>query len=248
MEVVGAMLRQSTLEQARFGMNQSFLSGVEGLLSAIRDGNADNYVRQWASTVASIPIPNSLTVLSRTTREYKPDFRADTFSKQIENIVRNKLGIAALDDYLPLKRGLWGEPLKETPKDRNAIVYHFFDVFKNRQVTDDPVALELFRLWRKTADTKVIPSIPGKQITVGGNTYLLTSQQQSDYAEMVGKERRRITESIVINPKFQEINDEQKIDILERVYRAGLEIGRRNFWAKYGGTLKPKKTRAGFTQ
>lgn len=241
-----AILRQSTLEQARFGMNQSFLSGVEGLLSAVREGNTDNYIRQWGNTVASIPLPNTLTVMSRASREYKPDFREDTFRKQMENIVRNKLGIANLDDYLPLKRGLWGEPMRETPEGRNAIMYHFFDVFKNKQVTTDPVPLELFRLWRKTGDTQVIPSLPEKFLTIGGNSYALDSAQQSRYAELVGKARRRIVDAVVVNPNFHNLPDEAKVKLLDRIYRAGLDQGKGQFWQEFGGTLKPKPERAGF--
>lgn len=249
-EVWGAILRQSTLEQARFGMNQSFLSGVEGLLSAVREGNADNYIRQWGNTVASIPLPNTLTVMSRASREFKPDFREDTFRKQMENIVRNKLGVAGLDDYLPLKRDLWGEPMRETPEGRNAIMYHFFDVFKNKQVTSDPVPLELFRLWRKTTDTRVIPSLPEKSLTVSGTTYNLTADQQSRYAELVGQSRRQIADAVVVNPNFHKLNDEQKIDLLDRAYRAGLQRGKVQFWRESGGPagLSTKPQRAGFQQ
>lgn len=245
-EVWGAILRQSTLEQARFGMNQSFLSGVEGLLSAVREGNTDNYIRQWGNTVASIPLPNSLTVMSRASREYKPDFREDTFRKQMENIVRNKLGVANMDDYLPLKRGLWGEPMRETPEGRNAIMYHFFDVFKNKQVTSDPVPLELFRLWRKTGSTKVIPSLVEDVLTVNRQTYPLTAEYQSRYAELVGQARRQIVDAVVINPQFHKLSDEDKITLLDRVYRKGQDVGKAQFWQENGSKLTPKPSRAGF--
>lgn len=245
-ETWGKILRESTLEQARFGMNQSFLSGVEGLLSAIREGNVDTYLRQWGNTVASIPFPNSMTVLSRATREYKPDFRAEGFQAKVENIVRNRLGAAKLDDYLPLKRGLWGEPLPETPKDRNAIIYHFFDVFKNQQVTSDPVPLELYRLWRKTDDTRVIPSLVEKTITFGNKTYPLTAEQQSRYAELVGQSRRRIVDAVVVNPNFYKLDDEVRVKMLDQIYDAGLDMGKAMFWKEAGANLTPKPSRAGF--
>jgi hypothetical protein len=211
-----------------------------------RRGNTDNFVRQWGNTVASIPFPNTLTVLSRATREFKPDFRADTFSKQMENVVRNKLGFAGLDDYLPLQRGLWGEPIRETPEGRNSILYHFFDVTKNRQVTSDLTKIELFRLWRKTADNRIIPTIPERFITVNKEQYPLNSEQYSRYAELVGTERKRIFDAIVKNPEFQKLNDEQKIQGFDRIYRAGLEQGKAKFWKEQGSTLIPKPQRAGF--
>lgn len=264
-----SLIKSSSLEQARFGLNQSFLQGVEGFLTAVKDGETDNWAQKWANTVSSIALPNTLAALSRATREYKPDLKADTAAGQLGNIVKNKLGFAGLDDYLPLKRDLWGQPMKETPKKyfpdtpmadpkldkvvqkRNdmerALIYHFFDISKNRQVTDDPVALELYRLWRKTADTKVIPSLPGKNLTIQKQNFILTPEQQSRYAELVGTERRRIMDAIVINPNFHELSDENKIRLLDRVYRDGMESGKVKFWEEYKDVLTPKKERAGFS-
>lgn len=240
-----SILKQSGLEQARFGLNQSFLSGVEGILTAVKDGNTDTYLQKWMNTVASIPMPNSLSTLSRTTREYKPDFSGETL-KQMENVIRNRIGFAGLDDYLPLKRDFFGEPLRETPEGRNAIMYQFFDISKNRQVTDDPLKLELYRLWRKTGESEIIPSLPGKSITVKGQTYLLTPEQRSEYARLVGSERKKIAEAMVINPEFHKLNDEQKIRFLKRAYDKGAERGKGLFWRDNSSKLEAKKERAGF--
>jgi len=238
--------RNSTLEQARFALNQSFLSGVEGLLTAIKDGNADNYLRQWANTTASIFLPGTLNVLSRATRKYQVDVKADDFKGKIANIVKTKLGFAGLDDYLPLKRDFWGKPMLETPEGRDAIFYHFFDITKNKQVTSDPVELELYRLWRKTSDTAVIPSLPQRTVTLGGSSYALDPKQYERYAELVGENRRQIVDALVINPNFHKLDDEVKIKLLERVYRDGMERGKALFGREFQGQLQPKAVRAGF--
>lgn len=245
-ELIGSILRQSTLEQARFGMNQSFLSGVEGLLSAIKEGNGDNFVRQWAQTVAAIPAPNSLNTLARVTREYQPDVKADTFKGKMENLVKTKLGAFGADDKLPIKRDFWGEPMRETPEGRNAIFYHFFDITKNKQVTSDPVELELYRLWRKTGNANVIPSLPERTATFQKTTYALTPEQYDRYAELIGKQRREITDAIVVNPNFHALSDELKIKRLEEVYRRGAENGKAKFYLEERGKLAPKSNRAGF--
>lgn len=240
------IIRQSTLEQARFGLNQSFLSGVEGLLTAVKDGNADNYLRQWANTAGSIVLPNTLNTISRATRKYQVDTKADDFKGRIENMVKTKLGFAGLDDYLPLKRDFWGKPMLETPEGRNEIFYHFFDISKNKQVTSDPVELELYRLWRKTSDTSVIPSLPTRNVTFAKTSYALDPQQYERYAELVGENRRDIVDAMVINPQFHKLDDEQKIKILERVYRGGMERGKAQFYLEFNGKLKPKAQRSGF--
>lgn len=237
---------QSTLEQARFGLNQSFLSGVEGLLTSVKDGNTDSFVQKYMNTVASIPLPNSLAALSRATREYKPEFKADTFKGKIENIVKNRLGFAGLDDYLPLKRDLWGDPIPETPKGKNELFYQFFDVSKGQQITDDPKSIELYRLWRKTDDSKVIPTPPEKTQTFLRNSYPLTPEQQSDLAERVGGYRKTIVESMVTNPNWHNLTDEQKVRYLETAYRKGLEKGKAEFWMENKDALTPKPVKAGF--
>jgi hypothetical protein len=241
-----AILRQSTLEQARFGLNQSFLQGVEGFLAAVKEGNMDNFLRNWFSAVLSIPLPNTLAAMSRSSRDYKPDFREEDFSKQVANVVKNRLGFSGLDDYLPLKRDFWGQPLRETPKDRSALFYHFFDVTKGKQVTDDPVNVELYRLWRKTADSEVIPSLVGKTSTFNSQTYPLDAAQQSRLAELVGTQRRQIAEVLVTNPEFHKLSDEQKVSVLNKAYQRGQEIGKALFWKEYQGQLEAKPKKAGF--
>lgn len=246
-EYAGALATQGALENARFGLNQSFLSGVEGLLTAVKDGNTDAYLQQYMNTVASLPLPNTLTAMSRATRENKVDAKGDTFNKKVENIVRNRLGIAGADDYLPLKRGLWGEPMPETPEGRNSLVYQFFDITKNKQVTDDPVALELYRLWRKTGNNQVIPSIPTRSVTVDKKSYTLTPEQYSRYAELVGQSRRQIAEGLSVNPFFHEGSDEYKMDKLEQAYLKGLQRGKRAFLEEFPvDKLILKAERAGF--
>jgi hypothetical protein len=247
-DLIWSILTQSTLEQARFGMNQSFLSGVEGLLSAIKDGTTDSYVTKWGNTVTSIPLPNTMTALSRATREHKPDMTADGFKKKVENIFRNRLGWAGLDDEMPLKRGLWGEPLKETPEGRNAAIYQFFDVSKGQQITSDPKKLELYRLWRKTDNTRVIPTPPRASITIQSKTYPLDTKLHERLSELVGGRREQLADMIITNPNWHTLTDEQKIAMLSMAYDKGMEAGKDEFWKEHGSELEAKPAKSGFQQ
>jgi hypothetical protein len=247
-DVLMSLLSNSTLEQARFGLNQSFLKGVTGLLDAVHEGDADTYIQSLANTVLSVPLPNTLSALSRAEREYKVDTKADTTIGQLGNVLKTRLGFAGLDDMLPIKRGLWGEPLPETPKDRNALLYHFFDITKGQQVTDDPVPLELYRLWRKTANTSVIPSPPEKTFTFAKQTYTMTPEQRSRYAELVGTARRGIVDKLVINPLYHKASDDEKIQVLKKAYDFGADRAKRQFWLESEGKLSMKPERVGFSQ
>ena len=140
-----------------------------------------------------------------------------------------RFGVLGLDDYLPLKRDLWGKPVKQTPEGRNALLYHLFDISKNRQVTSDPVALELYDLWRTTAKREVIPSIPERSITVENKDIPLTSKQYERYVELVGQKRRSNMDRLVVNPRFQDLSKEQKIKVIDLAYREGMKDGKIEF-------------------
>lgn len=246
-EFVASLIKNSTLEQASFTVNQSFLKGVTGIMDAVRNRNIDPYMNGVENMLLNVGTPNTLSTLSRATRKYVPDVSGDTMRKDFENVVRNRFGVAGLDDYLPLKRDLWGKPMLQTPEGRNAILYHLFDISKGQQVTDDPVALELYQLWRETSDTRAIPSIPAKQITFGADTYVLKPEQYARYAELVGKYRRQIAEMLVTNPNWQNVDSENKIKLLDSVYDKGADIGKALLLKESLGDMKPKPKKAGFT-
>jgi len=245
-ELAASLVRDGVLEQANFTINQSFLKGVTGMLDAIQNGNLGPYVQGVENMILNVGTPNTLTAISRATRETAPDMKTDTVAQEFGNVVRNRFGILGADDYLPAKRDLFGEPMPQTPEGRNAILYHLFDISKGRQVTDDPVKLELYRLWRRTASSEVIPSIPERQITVDKKTYPLPTLLYSRFAELVGKERKVVLDEIVKNPEFNGLSDEAKISILEKVYRAGAETGKQKFLSESFDKLTPTQERAGF--
>ena len=243
--LVGNILRQSTLEQARFGLNQSFLQGVEGLLTAIKDGNTDRYLKSWFSGVLSVPLPNTLGAITRADREFKPNLDEKKIGKQFENVVRNRLGIFGADDKFPLKRDYWGEPVRETPEGANPWLYHLLDVTKGQVVTDDPVSLELYRLWRETSNSKALPSLISGEVKNRNLTYPLNTAQTSRLQELVGKERRAIVDQIVKNPAYFERPNDKRIEVLNRAYRSGMERGKRMFLREFPD-LEPQLGRAGF--
>ena len=245
-DMIWSLFRNSVIEQARFGVNQSFLKGMSSLLQSITTGETDNVVQGWLNSVVSIPIPNTLAVIGRARRDYKVEVRGETFGKSMSNMIRFRLGEKNLDDYMTLRRGLWGEPLPETPKDRNAFMYWFFDITKGQHVTDDPVPLELYRLWRKTGDTKAIPSLPELDMTVGRVRYQLTPAQKSREAQLIGEFRRSMIDELIVNPNYHKLHDERRIQLLDRVWAIGQMRGKMQFFKETRGQLKIAPTKPGY--
>lgn len=245
-EFAASLVRDGVLEQANFTINQSFLKGVTGLLDAIQNGNLGPYVTGVENMLLNVGVPNTLSAMSRATREYAPDMKSDSVAQEFGNVVRNRFGVLGADDYMTTKRGLFGEPIPQTPEGRNALLYHLFDISKGKQVTDDPAKLEIYRLWRKTADTAVIPSLPERDLTIDRKTYPLPNDLYERYAEMVGTRRKEIIDEMVQNPSFLEAPDEVKIKWLDRAYRDGMSYAKARFIDEYGAQLEPLKPRAGF--
>lgn len=245
---LASLLKNSTLEQASFTINQSFLKGVTGILDAVRDRNLEPYMNGVESSFLSVGAPNTLATLSRASRKYVPDLKDPSQLKSFENLARERFGIAGLDDYLPLKRDLWGKPMLQTPEGRNALLYHLFDISKNRQVTGDPVSLELYDLWRRTAKREVIPSIPERQITIANKTHALEPSQYERLVELIGQQRRLVVEKMVENPQFQNANSDTKIRLLEHSYRVGADTGKALFLKETPATQlkEANKPKAGF--
>jgi len=244
--LVASIVQDSVLQQMRFGIQQTMLKGTAAALDAILKGNIDGYINSVMGTTLSVAVPNSMTAVSRTLREYQVDMKEPEFKQRVNNLVRTRLGFLGLDDYMPLKRDLWGRPMRETPEGSKSLIYHFFDVTKGKQVTSDPIALELYRLWRKTANPSVIPSIPSRRMTVQNQSYQLNSKQYERLAELIGQNRLNIVQLVVTNPNFHQLSDENRIALLQDVYRDGSQIGRALFLQEHGQELESQPTRAGF--
>lgn len=243
---VGNWLKNSVLENMRFGLNQSFLKGTSTMLEAIRTGRADQAIQGIESVILSVPVPNTVSAVSRATSGNKVEVKDDNKLKEFSNLVEQRLRVFGTGKDLPVKRGIWGEPMKETPEGANPWAYHFLDITRGQQVTQDPVAVEIYRLWRRYNNAAVIPTPPSKSMEIDGQRYELTTAQQGELASQVGPIRKQIADSLVQNPNWQELNDEQKSRMLQRAYETGLRIGKQEFLAKNRAALEAKGKAAGF--
>ena len=243
---VGNWLKNSVLENMRFGLNQSFLKGTSTMLEAIRTGRADQAIQGIESVILSVPVPNTVSAVSRATSGNKVEVKDDNKLKEFSNLVEQRLRVFGIGKDLPVKRGIWGEPMKETPEGANPWAYHFLDITRGQQVTQDPVAVEIYRLWRRYNNAAVIPTPPSKSLEIDGQRYELTTAQQGELASQVGPIRKQIADSLVQNPNWQELSDEQKSRMLQRAYETGLRIGKQEFLAKNRAALEAKGKAAGF--
>ncbi len=235
-----------------YGVNQSMMRGVATLLSSIVGGQTEKWFESYTETLAAPMLPNTLTAISRATRDYKPEVRDDKLDQQLENQIRNKLGLFGLDKNLPLKHDLFGRRIKETPDGESPLLYQFLDITKSRKIPSEPLPLYLYQLWRRTASHEVIPTPPDKSLTLKGTTFNLTPEQVGRLREITGEQHYAIGSKIIENENFYSLPDEHQIKYLKRAWRKGTEDGKKLFIEETLRTqgmsgLQIKPQRQGFT-
>jgi hypothetical protein len=172
--------------------------------------------------------------------------RGDSLDERLENQLRSRLGVFGADDKLPLKRDLWGRPIKETPEGNFPWLYQTLDVSKAQKIPQDDVALMLYGLWRRTGNSSVIPTPPDASIVIRGRKYQIEKEDLSRLQELVGTERHQLAERFLLNPNFLNKPLDSKVDLLSKVWSAGARRGTIQFWKERGATLEPKEAPSGF--
>jgi hypothetical protein len=235
-------------ETAKFALDQSFLKGTASALEAIKTGNPDSVLRGIENTLVSAPLPNTLGAASHASSKNKVVIKDDNKLKEFGNLIQQRLRVAGAGKDLPISRDVWGQPVPETPKGSFPWAYHFLDITKNQQVTQDPASVEVYRLWRRYNDSSVIPTPPSARLETEGSVYELNPQQKSDLESVVGGIRKRIVDAYVANPNFQKLGDEQKVGMLKRAYETGLRVGKKQFMLQHGAELERRNRPAGFAR
>lgn len=233
-------------ETAKFALNQSFLKGTTTVLDAARTGNFDDVLRNMENILVSVPLPNTLTAASRATSPSKVVIKDDSKLKELDNLIQQRLRVFGGGKNLPVKRGIWGEPIPETPEGANPFAYHFLDITKGQQVTQDPASVEIYRLWRRYNDPSVIPTPPSASMEINGERFVLNPTQQQSLGASVGQRRKFIVDQLVQNPNWSKLDDEAKRRMLKRAYESGARIGKLEFRRDFQSDLEAKGRPAGF--
>lgn len=138
-------------------MDQSFLQGLNSSLQVLAISNPDEAERAWSQWVegmfksgSAVVMPNTLSAINRSQREYLPDMRSSSMSERLENTIRDRMFMTS---DLPIRYNWKGEPIKQTPDGAGPVAYQFFDVTKARDGSADPVSMEALRIFQETGET-----------------------------------------------------------------------------------------------
>jgi len=218
---------------ASYTLNQTFLKSTNTLLNAIAKEDYDSYLESLYGTITSLAFPNTLQAFNNASRENMVDARTDDSLQLFANVLKKKMPEfmreAVGAEELPLKRDMWGEPVKQTPEGANPFLYNFLDFTRTRSVPSDETNLALYKLWKETGSEKVLPSVISRDVMDKKITYKLDENQYSIYQEYVGQRRKALTDSLFQSSTFEGMDSDFKIKALERAYERGAEDGKRQF-------------------
>lgn len=208
---------------------QSFLQGVEGMLSALQEGDYDGWFTKLYRTLLSIPVPNTFVQLNKGWREnMRNPYTKDTIETFL-NVTKERIQIGEPDD-LPMRIDIWGQPVKQTPEGSNPIIYQAIDPFRTQSMLNDPLTLKVFDLYRKTDNLDAAPSPVPKYISIRGEKRDLTPKEFQELSQIIGLERKKYAEIVLADYKpNQHDRLEYFIDRLKVAYRKGSERGIRIF-------------------
>lgn len=230
---------------ASYTLNQTFLKSTNTLLNAISKEDYDSYLESLWGTITSIPFPNTLQAFNKASRENMIDPKTDDSLQLFANVLKSKMPEFAREaigaEELPLKRDMWGNPIKQTPEGANPFLYNFLDFTRSRVVPSDESNLALYRLWKETGNADALPSVPSRNVMDKKITYQLDENQYAIYQEYVGQRRKALVDGLFQSATFDGMDADFKIKALQKAYDRGAEDGKRQFLKYNRDYLTPKE-------
>lgn len=103
---------------------------------------------------------------------------------------------------------------------------------------NSPATQEIRRLAKATGDSAVYPAAAEKSYTVKGETRTLTGEEYTRYAKAMGQTRKELVEAAVKLPAYKSMNDSEKADYIQNVYKYARETARQQVDPKYEPSAK----------
>jgi hypothetical protein len=177
-------------------LDQPMVSGLSSAMDAAKDpANAGGrFVARTAGSVVPTIVSDIASAMDPSQRE----------AKGIVGAVEAR--IPGARETLPARLDAFG---REVPN-QNHGASAFFNALNVSDANDDPLVGELVRL-------KVSLPQPGKTVRVGKEAHERTDEERRDLKQIIGKEAERRLRKVTTSAAYEELTDEEKKVVLERV-------------------------------
>ena len=223
-------------------IDQSFMTGIAGVIDAIRDEQGNKVKKFQTNTIVALSkifIPNTMSSVSKAsmdfTKETKTEGKDTELSDMVLNRLRVDLGIMGTADELPSKVTLWGEKVSSTPAGTNPWVYYMFDPVQSYSPDTETVGFKIQQMYFDTPKSmsnvrnKMIPSKPDQKITVSKQDVMLTGAEYEQYQIAVGTKRKEMVSHYVGSDDWNNDSVEDRAENLDRLYSQAAKISKTQF-------------------
>lgn len=125
-------------------------------------------------------------------------------------------GLAEVSGFPP-SRNQWGDLNERYPNAGNSVWNVMMNpAFVNR-VKNDPVGLEILRVWRETGEAGVIPTRVKPKLKINGVDRELTNEEITDMQQWVGRLTRDFQEQLIQSPLYMRMNEGGKAKMLGEI-------------------------------
>ncbi len=149
---------------------------------------------------------------------------ADNPVKEAINRVMNK--IPGLSSLLPERVTTLGETRETYQGGSNKLLNVFLNPAITTKYAPTPATTLVLDLYKSTGETKQFPRVAAKTVTLGGETYKLTSDQQNELQRIVGQETLKQFNQLAQSRNFEKLTNEAKLELLYKKLNDIGEIGR----------------------
>lgn len=203
----------------------SFLQGMLNLKDEYRQNGFTGVVNEMLTSSSAIFIPNNWMVSTKTVAPYiltaKDESSLQTMKEKVSTRIFPHLEDNITGVYPIIS--MWGEPVDQTPKGRDPLMYQFFDITNSKRI-EDPLSTEMWNLSQRMDDVPV--SAPAPTVTLDGKRYKLTEQDYT-YMQMVAGKYKRATLLEFINEEdWKNTDDETKFAMIKEVNDLSNEYAR----------------------
>jgi len=137
--------------------------------------------------------------------------------KQTWNIIQSRTPYIGVD-WLPSSKKLepalniWGEE-----QIQGGAIQQFISPGYFKAKSDDPVTLEVARLYSSFNDTDMLPKVAPKSFKDKGIEYRLSPEQVTEFQRKMGQENYNDIARLISSTEYKKMTDEQKVKKIEKI-------------------------------
>lgn len=170
-------------------------------------------------------------VVGATARTIDPVMR-DTYIKDttltgtLGNQARQAMAkVPFLSRTLPASYDTWGNERTRSDSTGEAFFAQMVNPGQLGNKNETPLDAEIQRIFDATGNKAVFPLNAARSLDLGSDGNItLTNKQHSDYQKTMGQRSYSYAESIINNPEYQNLSDDEKASMLEKAYQLSNEL------------------------